>query len=297
MEFEPKPKVEQTKKIENLESLEREILDDRFKLLYIGKDYGNFRATSNGFIDRLEQARKDLGLQLIFAPNLEFTKRTGSLTENHEQVFFVGPKGEPVKYKEELEGVVRTFSKADGGIIFLDELESMGIDSEKVALSAFNADCPFIIGYDEEKRAVFSLHAGLGCLHKPGEKTKRTIFQQLIEEHGLNPEKIKVFVTAGIQKCCYGRNDQQSPFPNVFEVWGDAFRSVATKGKRVGQESLDLSGLIEHAVESSGVPKENIEVDKNCTSCDGNYWSNVKGEGGRNLIIVHLNKLKKKNKN
>ena len=272
--------------LENLEAKETEILDGQFKLLYLGKEAGNFRPTAPGFIDRLEAVRADLGLRLIFSPSLDFTKRTGSLSDDSEQVFFVGKKGEPVKYKDEIEGVVRTLSKADGGVVFLDELKELGIEPRDIALAAFNADCPFIVGYESEKKALFSLHAGLGCLHKPGEKDKKTIFQNLVKEYNLDPTKLKIFVTAGIQKCCYGRNDKNSPFPDVFASWGEEYRSVATKGARAGQESLDLHALIRHDIESAGVPQENIEVDSHCTCCDNKHWSNVKNEQGRNLILV-----------
>ncbi len=265
---------------------QREILDGKFDFFHGEIADGDFGPTKPEFHDRLNAVREARGLQFIFAPSLNFTQRVGSLTDEKEQVFIVGPKGGKVKYAEE--GILRTLNKADGGVIFMDDLESIGIPMEKVAVAAANADCPFIIGYESEKRAFFMLHAGLGCLYKAGENEKHTIFQDLVERWNLNPAKMKIFVTAGIQKCCYGRDDTM--FQGVFNEWGGDLKSVASMGSRTGQTSLDLSGMIVRDLERVGVPGKNVEVDTHCTCCDGKHFSNVKGDKGRNLLLVNLHK-------
>jgi hypothetical protein len=270
-------------KIERMKLLDFEkILDKRFELLYLGKEAGSFKPTDENFYEKINTVRKEAGLTYIFAPSLNFTKRTGSLSNPLEKGFVVGASGTPEKYADE--GVLRTLEKADGGIIFLDDLAEAGLRPDEIALAGFNADCPFIIGYESEKKAMFMLHAGLGCLRKFGEMGKQTIFENMVKEYGLQPDKIKIFVTAGIQKCCYGRSDQV--FPDVFEEWGMEFKDIATEGERTGQISLDLSGLIEADLKRVGVPTENISVDKQCTCCDGKHWSNVKGDSERNLVLV-----------
>jgi len=256
------------------------ILAGKFKLLNSGQVDGSFKPTDPKFRDRLEKVRKELGVKYVFAPSLAFTKRTGSVTNPMEAGYMVGPEG---KAGVQEEGIVRTIAKADGGIIFLDELKDFGLEAKDIALAGFNADCPFIVGYEEEKKALFMLHAGLGCLHKFGDTGKNTIFQQMLEQYHLNPKKIKIHVTAGIQKCCYGRNDEY--FPRVFDEWGLDLKDVATE-ERKGQTSLDLSKMIEKDLARMGVPDENIVCDKTCTCHSGDYWSNVKGNPERNLVLV-----------
>lgn len=273
--------------VDRLSTEKREILDGQFDFYYGTKKDGDFKPTSEGFFERLEQVRKRLGITYIFAPSLAFTKRTGSLTGEQEVGYVVGPKNQKLKYADE--GILRTEAKADGGVLFYQDLRELGVSPDEVALAGFNADCPFIIGYDEERQALFMLHAGLGCIHKPNDDKKETIFENLVRDYGLNPKKIKIFVTAGIQKCCYGRNDDA--FQKVFDEWGGDLQSVATIGDREGQTSLDLSGLIEKDLLRVGVAPENITVDKHCTCHDGEHWSNVNGEDERNLLLVKMRKI------
>ncbi|MBU1132196.1 laccase domain-containing protein [Patescibacteria group bacterium] len=246
------------------------ILENKFELFLMGKRSGDFFLGRESFCDKIEVLGKILNLTDIFVPELDFMRRTVRVPFDRRE------NGKQVN--------ARTLENADGLIVFFDEAKKNGFQLNKIALSATNADCPFIIGFDSEKNALFSLHSGLKCLHKTGEKENQTVFKKLIEEFGLNPKNLKIFVTAGIQKCCYGRNDEV--FPDVFAEWGDEFRSIATNGSRAGQTSLDLSGLIEFDLHRCGVAKENIIVDKTCTCCDGKYWSNVNGDKQRNLIVV-----------
>ena len=257
----------------NLEKIRTSILDDRADLYYGGRSEGNFKPASPGFSDRLEALRKKLGLEFIFTPKLQFTKRTASITDSAETAQLLG------------EGVLRTVEAADGSIIFFDEVERLGYKPSDIALAGFNADCPFVIGYEEDKRALFMLHAGLGCLRKVGEGHGPTIFDQLIKDYKLNPKKIKIQVTAGIQKCCYGRDDGKV-FPDAIRHWGVQFGDVATDGPRKGQPSLNLAAAIFGRLMAAGIKSENIEVDAHCTCHDGQHWSNVKGDDARNLVLV-----------
>jgi len=267
----------------SIKKLKQPILNGDFELYNGGKAEGSFKPNDPQFPERIERVRKALGLKYIFAPSLNFTKRTASVTDQKESGYVVGPNAEKLKYADE--GVLRTEKKADGGIIFFDELEKLGVKPEEIALAGFNADCPFIIGYEEKKRAFFMLHAGLGCLHQTGERKRETIFSQLIKDHKLDPKRIKIHVTAGIQKCCYGRSDKQV-FGDVLKTWGVQFGAEATSGSRVGQQSVNMAALIFNSLLKDGVKSENVDVDAHCTCCDGKHWSNVKGDQERNLVLV-----------
>ena len=107
----------------------------------------------------------------------------------------------------------------------------------------------------------------------------------MVRKYELDPQKIKIQVSAGIKKCCYGRNDSKV-FPDTLKSWGLRFGDVATEGDRQGQPSLNLSALIFNALQRSGVNSANIEIDSSCTCCDGQYFSNVKGDTERNLLLV-----------
>ncbi len=264
---------------------DKEIFGGEFKLLNLGKKEGSFKPTDPKFYERIEGVRKKLGLKYIFAPSLAFTKRTASMTNKGEEKFMFGSEGKDDKVATE--GIMRTEEKADGGIVFLDDLEKKGINPNEVGIAGFNADCPFIVGYDEKKRAMFMLHAGLACLQKTGERNHETIFEKVVKDHDLDPKNIKIFVTGGIQKCCYGRDDQV--FPDVMKAWGVRFGSVATEGSREGQTSMNLLALIYNDLLRVGVNSDNIDVNEKCTCCDGEHWSNVKGDQERNLVLVRPN--------
>lgn len=262
---------------------DQEVFDGKFKVLNLGKAEGSFKPTDPEFYDRLNGVREKLGLKYIFAPSLAFTKRTASVTEEAETGYVVGPGGKREKYAEE--GILRTEAKADGGVIFLDDIEEMGYKPEEVGLAGFNADCPFIVGYESEKRAFFMLHAGLGCLHKTGDRDHKTIFEKVVDDYDLDPKKLSIHVTGGIQKCCYGRNDEVV-FPDVLKAWGVRFGDVATEGSRAGQRSMNMAALIFNDLQRVGVPTDNIDIEEKCTCCDGEHWSNVKGDPERNLVLV-----------
>jgi len=277
-----KPQLEKFTK-EKIEAKEKPILDNRFKFLMLGKDFGDFRPLGKDMSYDVATVSEKLGIRYAFAMSQDFTRRTASVTDDSEKVYVLGPDGTKKRYEEG--GVLRTIDKADGMIVFFDELKKLGIDRKEFALAAYNADCPFIIGYEPEKDALFMLHSGLKCLHVKGEEGKETIFRQLIAKYGLNPEKMKIYVAPGIRDCCYGKNDDE--FPDVMKHWGAEFGSVATKGKRKGQPSIDIPAMIQTHLEENGVPSGNIEMDPRCSACDEeSFWSNVRGETGRNLLLV-----------
>jgi hypothetical protein len=266
------------------------------EMMYEGKDFGNLKPTAPEFFANLESVRQRYGLQVIFAPRLAFTKRSASLTDEGEQIFALTADGKVPLSKLE-EGIVRTVEEADGGIIFFEGLPDW-LDPTKVGIAGFNADCPFVIGYDNERHALFMLHAGLGCIHQKGQQNHHsTIFDHLIDKFGLNPRAINVYVSAGIQQCCYGRDDDL--FDDVARLWGKQFlfpawmrddndKVLAKSGPRKGQPALNLRELIRKALVDAEIPYNQIESSDVCTRCNKVYWSNVDGDQERNLVLVKL---------
>jgi hypothetical protein len=263
---------------------ERTVFDGRAILNYFGKTRGDFKPTKPEFSSLMSWVMQYTKTPSIFAPSLAFTKRTASPTSPREKLLVLTPFS-LMPVSTIVRGVIRTEDKADGGILILDQLP----DKSNPAIAGFNADCPFITGIiekDGKKVAIFMLHGGLDCLHKPGEIDKQTIIHRMIADYGLNPNDIKIFVTAGIQPCCYGRSD--SRFEEVFKLWGEDLRGITTKGPRANQTSLNLNGLIKKALLHAGVPEENIEMDDHCTSCDGTVWSNIIEPSPRNCVLFRL---------
>lgn len=262
------------------------------EMMYEGRDFGNFKPTAPEFYSNLESVRQRYGLQVIFAPSLAFTRRSSSLTDEDEQLFALTADSK-LPLKELREGIVRTDEKADGGIIFFDELPDW-LDPSKVAIAGFNADCPFIVGFEKDINALFMLHAGLGCIHQKGQTDRKTIVDDLIDKFGLNPRAINVYVSAGIQQCCYGRDDDL--FDDVANVWGKDFlcrtwsheKVTAIKGPRKGQPALNLRELIRKALQDTGIQYDQIKASEVCTRCSKAYWSNVDGDQERNVVLVKL---------
>lgn len=260
------------------------ILKGAAEIVYLGKEFGNFKTDRPEFYSLADELRRNLGIKVLFVPSLNFTHRTASLTDPGERLLQLTADGlKPLSWPAS-DAIVRTEAKADGGLIWLNQLPD-GLKPSEVALAGFNADCPFIMGI--APGGIFCMHAGLDCLQQPGQRDPRNIFWKMIRTFDLDRAALQVYISAGISHCCYGRNDGR--FDEVGKIWGAEFLRTATKEPRVGQRSLDLGGLIRKAVLTAGVPADNIEQSNHCTSCDGRYWSNVRGEGNaRNALVFKL---------
>jgi hypothetical protein len=213
------------------------ILNRAAEIVYLGKEFGNFKTDRPEFWSLADRLRRNLGLKVMFVPSLDFTMRVASLTAPLERRLQLTADGPKLMNWPDTDCVVRTIAKADGGFIWLDELPSDQKPSE-VALAGFNADCPFIMGI--APGGIFCMHAGLDCLQKPGQRDLRNIFWKMIQDYNLAPKTLRVYISAGIQHCCYGRSDGR--FDEVGAIWGQELLRTATKEPRIGQRSLDLGG-------------------------------------------------------
>lgn len=273
--------------IEQLKNCETEIKNSPVAFVFLDKKWGNFKPSGPNYASNLEQIRKEMGFEYVFAPKLTFNRRPASFTNEKEEGFGLDKFGRPQKYIDE--GILRTVADADGGVIFLDELEKIGVDPKKIAIAGSPADCPYIVGYDTKNRALFLLHGGTACIFKKGEKGGNSVFNELLEKNKLDPNHISVFISRGAQKCCYGNHDNQI-IKEVADIYGEEYTAVATSGPRTDKPSIDLPGMIYQEIVRTGVKPENIEIDKTCTVHEGDYWSNIKGDTERNLILAYLKK-------
>lgn len=212
-----------------------------------GKLDGNF-SPHQPMEDFLRSVRKlreaNPQLETIFAPKCDFTTRIVKLGEEDE-VWDAG--------------FVRTKNPADGGIV----------EKPNQAIAIFNADCPVVSIFDEEKGRLAVLHAGFRCLI-PEDKSRFSILETAFAKYGFNGERVKVFCGFGIGPCCYGGKHLG------IGRWSGFLTGRVTRGPRSEQKSFDLyEQIFTELVVMDEVPPENMLIDKTCTACKINYGKHL----------------------
>ncbi len=238
-----------------------------------GKTHGDFNpdqgrySSGDNFEMFLNGIYRKERVNTMFAPKCSFTNRIAKLGEQDETL---------------QDWLVRTKLAADGGIV----------EAPEKAVAIFNGDCPVVALFDSNTGRLAVMHAGTRCLI-PENPRQKSILRVAFEDHGFDPKTVKVFAGFGIGPCCYGAEhlrEVRDPFTG-----GNVPVGKATRGRRAGKLSLDLYQLILHQLLGCGVCEDNILLDTQCTSCakesvaggmDFKYYSNCRGEKGRNLSLV-----------
>lgn len=155
------------------------------------------------------------------------------------------------------------------------------VTSEKgVMLTVVSADCVPILYYDPGKKIIGISHGGWkGTL----EKIPVRVVERMCNL-GAPAENIHIAIGPSIGSCCY-------------EIYGErltAFHGTFTPDvieKRDGNSYIDLQKANIQTLLSSGIPRENIDVIDECTSCHSDrYFSYNRDQGikGEMLSFVML---------
>jgi polyphenol oxidase len=143
-----------------------------------------------------------------------------------------------------------------------------------ICLMTMMADCVPVLMYDPVKNVIGISHAGWrGIIRKV---TKNTV-ARMIKEFGSKPEDIIVGIGPSIGPCCYEIGE------DVEKAVKDAFdktnQLLLKKGKK-DKKHLDLWKANIDQLNCVGIPLENIEMSKICTSCSKDiYFSSRMGIG------------------
>lgn len=175
------------------------------------------------------------------------------------------------------------------------------VEGIKIAVAIFNADCPVLCLYQDDKLAV--LHAGYRCLIR-ADPTEEGIIEVGLKL--FDPQEVQAFIFGGIGSCCWKPEDDkpeiQNPdlcrHPEILRRCLSATTTQSPVGS--GYVSVDLYRLACELLLLYGMPNEHITWDNSCT-CHAvdekgqpRFWSHTRfqagkqKENGRNMTLVWL---------
>lgn len=128
-----------------------------------------------------------------------------------------------------------------------------------VIIGARGADCPIVIATNGEMRGI--MHSGWrGTLADAQGELIRAM-----KDLGAKTEGILVYVSPGIQSCCYEVPLDDAPLYRI-ERFEEAYpdEAVIYRDKLV---YIDLQSAIRAALIAQGIPLEHIDIDSRCTCC------------------------------
>ncbi len=143
-------------------------------------------------------------------------------------------------------------------------------------LSIKTADCVPILMYDEKKRVIAAVHSGWRGTDK---QIVRFCIEKLVSGFGVDPKELKVYIGPSIRDCCYEVS---------CEIAG-RFGNYPYKTKN-GKPFIDLASINKELLLNSGIQKDNIHLNAQCTGCESRYfysWRKRK-ESGRMYAVIGL---------
>lgn len=160
----------------------------------------------------------------------------------------------------------------------INATDAMVTNVPNICLMILLADCVPILFYDSSKRVIGIAHAGWrGTLQFVAQKTVKA----LREEFGCLPQDIVIGIGPSIGPCCYQVGQEiLSQVEDVFGTKQDFIRNESEDGK--GYFDLWRANL--EQLLQAGIPEDNIEVAKVCTSHHPDLffsYRHKKGKTGR----------------
>jgi YfiH family protein len=154
----------------------------------------------------------------------------------------------------------------------IKEADAMITNVPGIYLTVLVADCLPILFFDHKKKAIGVAHAGwkgtiLGI-------AKRTV-EMLEKAFGCSPSTMHVGIGPSIGPCCYEVGlDVALQFKNIYG------KGICFKGSN-NKIYCNLWEANRMQLIEAGLPEENIEIAKICTSCNSRYFFSERKEKGK----------------
>lgn len=139
-----------------------------------------------------------------------------------------------------------------------------------LTLFCFTADCAPVLLYDPAARVAGSIHCGW-------RSTVQDILRNAVGAMvslGAEPGRISASVGPAIGPCCF---ETGTDVPEAVEklLGVKAAREYISKGARPGKFMVDLPGVVAERLIQLGVPRDRIDICRDCTKCNGEdyLWS------------------------
>jgi polyphenol oxidase len=155
-------------------------------------------------------------------------------------------------------------------------------NEEGILLTLCYADCVPLVFISPEHRMIGAAHAGW-------KGTVNEIAQKMVEkwgEEGILPNQIFVTIGPSICEKCYIVNDYVINFveKSLVDVEEKPYNLI-----KEGQYSLDLRKLNKIILLKAGVPAENIQISKLCSSCDQfEFFSHRRDQGKTGRMLSYI---------
>ena len=150
---------------------------------------------------------------------------------------------------------IQTVTTQDAGKI-IAKTDGLLTKDKNLFLSITVADCLPIFLYDFEKEVIGLIHGGWRSL---AQNILYSTIEKLINDFNSKPGSILAGIGPGISQCHYEAKEDVvakfKSFPSHIFI------------KRNGKIFLDLKKIAEFQLLNSGVKKENIEINSECTYC------------------------------
>ena len=178
---------------------------------------------------------------------------------------------------------IRVATDSDAGEAFLPEkreFDGIITNTPQLPIATYHADCIPIFLLDPIKRACGVVHAGW---RGTAQKIAAEGVLAMGRAFGSSPGDILAAIGPGICKNCF-ETDSDVPDEMVKAFGASAFPHISQRGERF---RVDLPLLNRTALAETGVPKSNISLSGECTSCKPDlYWSHRKTGGVRGCMMA-----------
>lgn len=170
----------------------------------------------------------------------------------------------------------------DGRHSAMQFVDGLITDIPDVPLIILSADCPLILAYDPERRAVGAVHASWrGTVAGAAEN----LVCQMVRAFGCCPSRMKAAVSPSAGSCCYEVGDYVRRIARTRLADADACFVESD-----GRVCFDLWTANRRQLIASGIAESNIEIVALCSICDNRFWSHRRdgGDAGRTAMFLAL---------
>ena len=212
-----------------------------------------------------------------------------NVRENYRRVcalFGVGPDDAAVTNQVH-KNTVLTVSHADRHVCMTPvpyEADGIVTSEHGLPLFCFTADCVPVLLWD-------GVHAVAGAIHCGWRSSVSDILGNalaVMSALGAAPETVCAAIGPAIGYCCFETDDD---VPEAVTQWlGGDTQGLFTR-RDDGKTLVDLRGANARRLLQLGVPRENIDISKECTFCSHDkYWSHryTRGVRGSQASVIML---------
>lgn len=150
---------------------------------------------------------------------------------------------------------------------WVEGFDSIISNDSRVILGVETADCLPVFAYDPQTNYIGVCHAGWKGVVAGAVKN----FVTSIVQHGVQIRDIQIYIGPHIRDCCF---EIKNDILNKFKDWEFAIK------RRDEKIFVDLCSIVVDQLTKLDLPRQNIEMSKDCTSCrEDKYYSYRRDKG------------------